>query len=91
MKRLINAAATPKNTANMIENNPQKNGISSENCLINKEKKFNSAFKTLTVSFWISSAKKLSYAIAIPTIKSKIANKALSCLLYTSPSPRDQA
>ena len=45
---------------------------------MNVEKKFKSEFVDMLTPFVISSAKKVSYAIAIPTINNKIANKALS-------------
>ena len=44
---------------------------------MNLEKKFKSELVVLAAPFIIFSEKKVSYAIAIPTISNKIANKAL--------------
>ena len=44
---------------------------------MNFEKKFKSELIVMLTPFIISSAKKVSYAIAIPTISNKIANNAL--------------
>ena len=54
---------------------------------MNSEKKFISELVTLADPFIIFSAKNVSYAIAIPTISNKIANKALKPeLLILSPN-----
>ena len=52
--------------------------MSLENSKINFEKKFKSVFEIVVELFRACSAKKVSYAIAIPTINNRIAKRAFS-------------
>ena len=57
---LINAAATPKEIAKTIENNPYKVGTSTDNYLINIDSRFKSFVSIFAISCAVCSAKKVS-------------------------------
>ena len=72
----INAAATPNAIAKNIENKLYTIGMSLENFWTKTDNGVRSLSATLLIPFIVWSTKKVSYAIAIPTINNKTANNA---------------